>query len=115
MSDSPVDKDALFELVDHDSDFLATLVGTFLDDCPDYMDAIREAVEAGDAETLVREAHGLKGAAANMQAEAAQVAARRLEEIGRSGNLDRAPDALEELETEIERLVPALETLVEET
>jgi HPt (histidine-containing phosphotransfer) domain-containing protein len=114
MADSPIDKDALFELVDEDPEFLGSLVDTFLRDCTAYMDDIRTAVEEDDAEALRREAHGLKGASGNMQAEATEVAARRLEDIGRSGDLEQAPEALRELEEEVDRLIPALEALVEE-
>jgi HPt (histidine-containing phosphotransfer) domain-containing protein len=114
MADSPIDKDALFELVDEDPEFLGSLVDTFLRDCTAYMDDIRTAVEQGDAEALRREAHGLKGASGNMQAEGTEGAARRLEDIGRSGDLEQAPEALRELEEEVDRLIPALESLVEE-
>jgi HPt (histidine-containing phosphotransfer) domain-containing protein len=114
MSDSPIDKDALFALVDEDPEFLGSLADTFLHDCSTYLDAIRSAVEKGEADTLRREAHGLKGAAANMQAEGTKEAARRLEDIGQSGDLDSAPEALEQLEEEVGRLKPALEALVED-
>lgn len=114
MPNSPLDEEALFELVDEDPEFLENLVDTFLCDCATYVESIRTAINEDDAETLVREAHGLKGAAANMQAEAARNAARRLEKIGRSENLDRAPDALRELEDEIDHLVPALKEFVGE-
>ena len=114
MSDAPVDKEALFDLVDEDPDFLKTLVDTFLDDCETYMAAIREAVEAEDASTLKEEAHGLKGAVANLQAEPAREAARRLEEMGRSASLDEAASALDRLETEIERVRSVLTEMIEE-
>lgn len=111
MSRTPLDKDALFELVDEDPVFLKQLIETFREDCSVYMESIRRAVEDRDAEALTRQAHGLKGAVANLQAEPAQQAARRLEEIGRSENLGKAPDALEELEEEIRRLRSALQEL----
>lgn len=115
MSDSsPIDKEALFQLVDEDPEFLGSLVETFLRDCSAYMDDIRAAVENEDAEALQREAHGLKGASGNMQAESTQAAAQRLENIGRSGELEKAPEALHELEGEVDRLIPALKAFVEE-
>jgi HPt (histidine-containing phosphotransfer) domain-containing protein len=114
MSDPPVDEDALFEMVDQDPEFLRTLIDTFLRDCSSYLEAIRTAVEEERAEQLMQQAHGLKGAAANMQAEDVQAAARRLEELGRAEALDRAPPVLDTLEEEVDRLVPALEELAEE-
>jgi len=115
MSNSPIDEDALLDLVDGDRDFLGSLVETFRTDCAAYLDAIRAAVDAGDAEALRREAHGLKGAAANMQAEAVRAAAHRLEELGRAEGLDQASQALQRLEAAVDRLMPALETLADET
>lgn len=114
MSDSAIDEEALLDLVDDDPDFLQTLVQTFLDDCESYMAAIRTAVAEEDAITLKEEAHGLKGAVANLQAASAQEAARRLEEMGRSGTFDDADTALDDLEEEIERLRSALVEMIEE-
>jgi HPt (histidine-containing phosphotransfer) domain-containing protein len=114
MSDTPVDKEALFALVDEDPAFLARLVETFLADCTTYMDAIRTAIEEGDAGTLMEEAHGLKGAVANLQAPSAQKAAHRLEEMGRAGELEGAEAALQSLEHEIDRLRTVLKAMVDE-
>lgn len=113
MSDAPVDKEALFDLVDEDPDFLETLVETFLDDCESYMSAIRTAVEEEDASTLKKEAHGLKGAVANLKAEPAREAARQLEEMGRSNSFDDAAQALDHLEEEIEHLRSVLAEMIE--
>lgn len=111
MSDPVVDKEALLELVDNDPEFLDHLIQTFLDDCTTYMESIREAVEKGDADGVAREAHGLKGAVANLQAKPAQKAARRLEHLGRTGAMDEAPAALEELEEKVGRLVTILKQI----
>lgn len=114
MPDDPVDKEALLDLVDEDLDFLETLVDTFLADCYSYMSSIRTAVEEEDATTLQEEAHGLKGAVANLKAEPAREAARRLEEMGRSATFDEADSTLDQLEDEIERLRTVLVNMVEE-
>lgn len=114
MSDSPVDKQALRDLVGNDPAFLETLLETFLDDCGTYMSALRTAVEEEDAVALQKQAHGLKGAVANLQAEPSREAARRLEEIARSGSIEEAGPALDRLETEIERLQSALTEMLED-
>lgn len=113
MPDSPVNKEALFNVVDDDPAFLKTLIDTFLDDCETYMSGLRTAVEEEDEASLAEEAHGLKGAVANLQAEPAREAARRLEELGRSGAVEEAGRALDRLETEIDRLRAALMDMVE--
>jgi HPt (histidine-containing phosphotransfer) domain-containing protein len=114
MPDAPVDREALLDLVDRDTAFLERLIETFRDDCQDYLRDIRAAIEQGDARTLTDEAHGLKGAAAHLQAEAVRAAARRLEELGRADELGQAPDAFRRLEAAVDRLLPALEDMVED-
>lgn len=108
MPTPAVDRDALVDLLDENADLIATIIDSFLDDCPDYMDAIRNAVEEGDAEALKREAHGLKGATGSLRAQPASELAQELEEIGRSGDFTEAEAALKSLESEIDRLTEDL-------
>lgn len=114
MSDSPVDPDALIELVDEDFELLEALVDTFLEECPEYLDAIRAAVTERDAEALQSEAHRLKGAVGNLRAKPASEAVQRLEQVGESGDFEEAQEALDDLEREIERLQTALTDLKQE-
>lgn len=111
MATPPVDRNALVELLDGDPDLVVTIINSFLDDCPSYMGAIREAVEDEDAETLKREAHGLKGATGSLRAQPACEAATVLEEMGRSADFTEAESALETLDHEIERLKEELNAL----
>lgn len=113
MSRSPVDPDALIELVDRDFDLLEALVTAFLEECPDYLDAIRAAVTEQDPEALQREAHKLKGAVGNLRAGPALEATQKLEEIAESEDFQQAEPALDALEQELDRLRTALLTLRE--
>ena len=73
----------------------------------------RSAVAAGDPHEVCRVAHRLAGAMENLRAEQAVTAARRLETMGRSGDLTAAAAAARaDLETEVERLIAALKLLV---
>lgn len=114
MSTPVVDHDALVELLDGNPELIITIIDSFLEDCPEYMEAIRWAVEEGDGEALEHEAHGLKGAAGSLRATPASEAARQLEEIGHSGDFAEAESALETLEDEIERLKAELRALKNE-
>lgn len=111
MPDAPVDREALLDLVDEDPVFLKTLLETFLAESSSYMDTMREAIEEKEGPTLWREAHGLKGALANLKADSAREAARRVEEAGRSGAFDEAEQAFEELEEEVECLRQELDEI----
>jgi two-component system chemotaxis sensor kinase CheA len=68
-------------------------------------DADRELVGS-----VFREAHTLKGAAANFGAEAVVESARRLEEMGRGGSLAAAAEACEDLERRLAELLGQIET-----
>jgi len=114
MSDAPVDREELLDLVDDDTDFLKQLLETFRRDSRTYLQNIRAAIERGDAESVATEAHGLKGAAAHLQAEAVRAVARRLEQLGRNDELDRAPEHACRLERAIERVLAALGEMVED-
>jgi HPt (histidine-containing phosphotransfer) domain-containing protein len=72
------------------------------------MEKIRKAISERDAKLLDRGAHALKGSAANLLAQGVVGAASRLEEIGRSGSVDGAKDALATLEIELRKLELAL-------
>lgn len=111
MPSPAIDRDTLIALLDGNPDLITTIVDSFLEDCPDYMEAIREAVETEDAQRLKREAHGLKGAAGSLRAEPASEAARVLEEMGHSDDFAEAEAALETLEQEIDRLKDDLRAL----
>jgi PAS domain S-box-containing protein len=91
-----------------DLELLKDVVQLFLDECPKMVIGIREAVERGDARELERAAHKMKGAVANFAASAAYDAALHLEVMGREGHLDRAREALGQLESALEELKPVL-------
>ena len=55
---------------------LAEISRLFVDDAPRHLQKIREALDARDGEALRRAAHGLKGAAANFDADGVVSAAR---------------------------------------
>jgi len=79
-----------------DRELLAEISRLFVDDAPRHLEKIRQAIEARDGESLRRAAHGLKGAAANFDAEGVVAAARTLEEIGRTGRPERGSSPAED-------------------
>ena len=69
-----------------DLDLLKEIAALFLDEYPRELDEIRTALASGDAHTLERSAHGLKGAVANFGARPAVDAAFQLEQFGIAAN-----------------------------
>jgi two-component system sensor histidine kinase/response regulator len=66
---------------------------------------IKTAVDSGDCEQVARGAHRLKGAAANLSAEALRAAAAELETAGRNGDVGAARDGLARLKYESRRFL----------
>jgi len=93
-----------------DRDLLAEISRLFVDDAPRHLEKIRQALDARDGESLRRAAHGLKGAAANFDADDVVNAARALEEMGRTGEFDAHDAVWQTLTLETERLVSILRT-----
>ncbi|HSR68524.1 MAG TPA: response regulator [Acidobacteriota bacterium] len=108
------DRQQLMERVDHDLELLGEIVELFVEDYPQLLEKIEKAIAEEDAHGLERSAHALKGSVANFMAEPAREAAFRLEQMGRQENLQAAPQALESLKAELQRLVPTLQNLVQE-
>ena len=94
-----------------DRELLAEISRLFVDDAPRHLEKIREALDARDGEALRRAAHGLKGAAANFDAEGVVSAARTLEEIGRTGEFGAHDAVWRSLTFETDRLISILRTV----
>jgi signal transduction histidine kinase/CheY-like chemotaxis protein len=94
-----------------------SLTKSFLADAPKRLAAIRSALAAKDGAKLDTAAHALKGSVAIFGAQTAVTAARNLEAIGRSRNLNEADaqfraleGAMKQLQTELIAIVPQDET-----
>jgi len=85
-------------------DILEELIELFLADVPPQLVALREAVEAGDAHSVERIAHTLKGTCGNMGAVRMESICAQLEERGRSEDLAAAPVRVSRLEEEFGRV-----------
>ncbi len=65
---------------------------------------LEEALKTGDAETVFKEAHTVKGEAGVIFAETLSVNSRELEAIGRSGDLSEGQRAFGRVKKELDRL-----------
>ena len=73
--------------VQGDRAFVVELIEAYLVDGAAHIEAIGAAVDAGDADALVRPAHTLKSSSATLGAARISATARELELLGRSGAL----------------------------
>ena len=90
---------------------LKQMAQLLLDECPKLLNEIREGLASSDATQVQRGAHTLVGAADIFAAKRVVAAARRLEELGRDGDLFSAIDALAELEIEVTQLMKAVDAV----
>ncbi|HWB11133.1 MAG TPA: PAS domain S-box protein [Pirellulales bacterium] len=105
---STVDWAAALERLQGDRELLEELIGVIRQEAPLLLAAVREAVQRGDAPALRLSAHTLKGSLGNFAAARAVEAAKRLELMGKTGDLSDAAQALAVLETELDRFLPEL-------
>jgi two-component system, sensor histidine kinase and response regulator len=103
-----IDEAAALERIGGDQQLLEEIAGLFLQEYPELLDSMRQALAAGDATRLERAAHSLKGSASNFGAYACVEAALELERRARSLDLDRAPETLATLELRLAALHDAL-------
>ncbi|HWL62510.1 MAG TPA: response regulator [Steroidobacteraceae bacterium] len=79
------------------SDLAGDVLRTFLQGADEQFARVQQAVEAQDAQLLGRCAHALKSSTANLGAEQLSALYRRLEALGRSGQVQEARVLLEEV------------------
>lgn len=107
-----MDAESLLARVDGDWALLKEIVGLFLVEYPRRLDEVRAALARRDASGLAVAAHGLKGTLSYFGAGAAIDAVRRLERMGREGDLGDAEATCAALEQALTRLTPALDALI---
>jgi HPt (histidine-containing phosphotransfer) domain-containing protein len=87
-----------------DRNLLKEVVGLFRADYHGSLRQIQSAIQTGDAEQLRLGAHALKGALATVGSPAGREAAFALEQIGRVGDIEAAPQTLKALHEAIASL-----------
>jgi CheY-like chemotaxis protein len=100
----PMDFARALEEFEGNREFLTGLLEKFLENVRAQLGTLREAMDRADAEILRREAHSIKGGAANLAAAELSSAAAELEKTAKSGSLGEAPGGLQRLERAYRRL-----------
>ncbi len=105
----PIDNTTLNALQDAMGDDFAELIPAFTESCDVILDELEKAFKNQDRETLQRHAHSLKSSCANMGALNLSIAAKKLEEKAKKGEMPDTIAFLEALKIESERVKYALE------
>jgi PAS domain S-box-containing protein len=108
-----VDRDALLEGFGGRADLLKHVVEVFLEDGPATLARLKGAIEAGNGAEIAAIAHSLKGSVGLFSQGQAFEGARRLEQVGKSGDLSQAEAVRAELEESVSRLTTELRALLD--
>ncbi|MFN8637635.1 MAG: ATP-binding protein [Chloroflexota bacterium] len=98
-----------------DPEFLVEVVEAFLSDTPPRLQTVHDSLTRGDADTLSRAAHSLKGSSGNFGAARMQAVCADVERLSRAGQLDTLRPLVDLLDVEYARVASQLEQLVAET
>lgn len=91
-----------------DKTLLRDMAGFFLEDSAQLLSSIDFAIERGDPDQIQRNAHSLKGLAANFNAEPCVTVAQTIEDAAKQKRLDGVQQRLGSLRAEVDRLTDAL-------
>jgi signal transduction histidine kinase len=96
---APMDFQTALVEFDGDKAFLKEVLEGFLKNARRQIQAIKQAVSSGDADTVVKESHSIKGGASLLTLNEIAEIAFELETMGKSGNLEKGSESLERFET----------------
>jgi len=102
--DLPVDLGRLNDLTCGDKDFENEIIDLFLKDTWRHLNRLESAIIQGDSSNVETAAHSIKGAGANMGAEAFSKLAHGLEMKGRAGSLHGASEDFDQLKRVFEEV-----------
>ena len=106
------DKDVVLKMFEGEEEFLKELVEIFINDIPEQISKIKEAVNSLNSSDLKKSAHKLKGAVINFGENATFKTALRLEKMGRENRMDGVEEVYGTLVKDVDRLVNALKEFV---
>jgi HPt (histidine-containing phosphotransfer) domain-containing protein len=95
-------------------DLRKKLMTVYLDSSPGLMEGIRSAIASRNGEALGNCAHSLKSSSMSLGATGLGEICSRLEQLGRAGSLDEAPELLERAETRFTAVTSAFRRALEQ-
>jgi len=101
------DRDGLMDRLE-DEGLVRMVTECFLEDMPRLIEMLRACLEAGDAPGAERQAHTIKGAAANVGGETLRKMANEMEKAGKAGDLDAVRTRMADLGSRFDQLRQAM-------
>ena len=101
---APMNMAQALEEFDNDPEFLMDVLAGFIQNVNQQVNILRTAVADDAVETVINEAHAIKGGASNLTADSLATVALELEQIGKTGTLSQAPRIIDDLEDNLRQL-----------
>ena len=98
------DQAGFVERLGGDVELARVIAGVFLGDIPEQLRVLQSCLESNDVPAVARHAHAIKGAAANVGAEALRGVAAKIEARGREEDLETVRDLVGELQDQFATL-----------
>ncbi|MEI6291229.1 MAG: response regulator, partial [Chloroflexota bacterium] len=92
------DREGLLDRLMHDDELIKLVVDGFVENIPQQIIALKQYLAEGDIKSAERQAHTIKGAAANLGGEVLRAVASDMEKAGHAGNSQTILEAVPELE-----------------
>jgi two-component system, sensor histidine kinase and response regulator len=108
-----IDRDRALQRMGGDTELLRCLMECFVEDAPDLVRQLDDALSANNSAEVARFAHSLKGLAANFEAVDCRDAAQAVERLGRSKDLLNASNKVDQLKEQVSALLVALKSELE--
>ncbi|MEA2060005.1 MAG: ATP-binding protein [Thermodesulfobacteriota bacterium] len=103
------DRKGMLDRLMGDEDLVDNIVQGFIQDIPRQIETLSQFHEKKDIQGAQRQAHTIKGAAANTGGEALKAMALEMEEAGKNGDLDGIKNRMDGLQREFHRLRQEME------
>jgi len=103
MTESVLDKLVFDEIAELMGDSMGEFIETYLGNSPKLIEGIGAALPAGDTETVMHNAHQLKGGSGSIGAMHVFQYAKRLEEEGKEGQLENLTVVFTDLKSAYEQ------------
>ena len=107
--------DQLKSNVGGNTETLASLVDSYLEETPHYIASMREALEFGDIDRFRRIAHNLKGLSATFGAMKLSTICEQIEELSTNGSLESVESLIDQADSEFNRVSMELSQFVSVT
>jgi two-component system sensor histidine kinase/response regulator len=114
MTEAVVERKALLETLDNDTQLMKEVIGIFLADCPGKLAELRAAVTACNPARIASSSHSLRGSVSTFGARTAAEAAQRLESMAQQGKVEGVAEAFLVLEREMALVTFALEEIAKD-